>query len=1038
MDIFNQALIDYLESLKKYPLDEITEHTFRPELLVLFKKFASFCTTQIDIMHEPRRQQGFGAPDFRIYSLEGAIGYIENKKIGENLSKTLKSEQIRKYKRLSPNILLTNYIEWVWIRSDDEPKSARLCELYELESKKFRPTSENLKEVAGLIKSFFSIPPTGVSDGKTLAKALAIRARNLKDFLEEELERQKILFEVENKANKLLGLMDAFKSEIFHGITIAEFADAFAQTLVYGLFLARLNAEEERVNLSNAEDFIPSSFSLIAELVGFLKELKKHEYRSTKWIVEETLLTLNSLDLALLQKNMSFGGGKIDLDGLEVKDPYIYFYEDFLAAYDPALRETRGVYYTPPAVVGFIVRSVNEIIKDIFQIPGGYGDRNAVTVLDFATGTGAFLLEAMRTALEQLPKDSGKRKLLIREHLLKNFFGFEYLVAPYTVAHLKLSQWLKETGYEMQTSGNKIDRLQIYLTNTLEDGVASKANLFLSALSDEIQASNYIKNKPVLVIIGNPPYSGHSKNNGEWIKKLVDDYKRINGEDLKERNSKWLQDDYVKFIRFAEWKMKNVEQGVIGIITNHSFLDNPTFRGMRYSLMASFDQIYILDLHGNAKKKETNTDGTIDQNVFDIQQGVCISFLIKSKGLTKSVKHAHLFGSRKSKYTFCDTHTMKNIHFTELQPLAPFYLFIPQDISHRDEYYQGWSVQDIFVQKNVGIVTARDHFSIHFNLIEIKAVIEDFVNLNIEIARQNYQLGNDVRDWSVKGAQEDIRRRKIDNEKFIIISYRPFDSRYTYYTGKSKGFHCRPRVEIMSHFLQGDNFGLVTVRQVKSGATWQHILVSNAIVESTFISNRTAEINYVYPLYLYPDLTKKELFDGSFRKENFSEDFRRYINGLYDKIYSPEEIMGYIYGVLHSRTFRDKYAPFLRIDFPRIPFVKEQQEFERISILGRELIDIHLLKITTLDNTCQFKGEGSNEVTKLDFQKMNSRVYINESQYFTPVSSDIFQFKIGSYQPAEKFLKDRKSRILTLHEIERYERIIQSLGRTIEIMNNLG
>ena len=355
---------------------------------------------------------------------------------------------------------------------------------------------------------------------------------------------------------------------------------------------------------------------------------------------------MNTLDLAALREDLAFSKrqGRLFPQTEEerllfAKDPYVYFYEGFLKAYDKDMRKSRGVYYTPPPVVNFIVRAVNDILKSTFGIKAGLADRRRVTVLDFATGTGTFLLEVMQQILEETSE--GVRDQVIREHALKNLYGFEYLIAPYTIAHLKLSQYLLDKGFHMQPK----ERLQIYLTNTLEP-IEPQQNWLLPALSKEVELAQNVKNKPILVITGNPPYSGHSLNKGKWITGLIDSYKQVDGQPLGEKNPKWLQDDYVKFIRFAQWKMDQVEEGIVGIITNHSFLDNPTFRGMRQSLMQTFNRIYVLDLHGNTKKKETAPDGGKDENVFDIEQGVCISLLVRKPGLEQKIFHADLWGKR--------------------------------------------------------------------------------------------------------------------------------------------------------------------------------------------------------------------------------------------------------------------------------------------------------------------------------------------------------------------------------------------------------
>ncbi|MDZ7649809.1 MAG: N-6 DNA methylase [Cytophagales bacterium] len=482
----------------------------------------------------------------------------------------------------------------------------------------------------------------------------------------DELQRQG----KEHNEGRLYQLFETFRSFVFHELTIEEFADAFAQNLAYGLFLAKLNADTQSVNLYNAKKFIPSSFELIRELVNFLDELDNDEYRETRWIVEEVLTIMNNLDLPAIHESLSFTKKKKnkDTDDITIKDPYVYFYEDFLASYDKKLRKSKGVYYTPPPVVNFIVRSIDDILKRSFKIKEGLADRSKVTLLDFATGTGTFLVEVLQQIFENLPKDSGKKNLLIKEHVLKNIFGFEYLIAPYTIAHLKLSQFLKDNDYELKPK----ERLQIFLTNTLAPIDTQTKIPLLPALTEESKQAQDVKDKPILVITGNPPYSKKSKNNDPWIVNLVNSYKIVDGKRSKEKQS-WFRDDYIKFIRFAQDKMDKVDEGIVGVITNHSFLNNITMPGMRQSLLNSFDQIYIVNLNGSAKQEGKLPDGIIkDENVFDIEQGVSISFLIKRKGLSKKVFYTDFWGIRKDKYLTCLEEDFFNLfNGLELEPKSP-------------------------------------------------------------------------------------------------------------------------------------------------------------------------------------------------------------------------------------------------------------------------------------------------------------------------------------------------------------------------------
>ena len=1032
-------LKSYFTAIQSLDAPEATEHTLRGALENLLNAIVADENPNVTVIHEPKRDKTrLGAPDFKIKLHESTVGYLETKPIGDNLDAVLQSAQIVKYKRLSGNLILTDYLEWIWLRDGAIIACETLCSPSDAGNRRARLDPNKAEKVAKLITGFLSVPPAKLGTANTLSRALAVRCHDLRDFLLEELERQ----EQEHQEGRLYGLYAVFKKEVFQELALKEFADAFAQTLGYGLFLAKLNAgETTAVTLLNAKRHIPTNFALLRELVDFLDELDQDEYRGIRWLVEEILSIMNTLDLTAIHEDLAFSkrSGRLppttDDRHLFAKDPYVYFYEDFLKAYDKDTRKGRGVYYTPPPVVNFIVRAVNDILKDTFGITGGLADRKRVTVLDFATGTGTFLLEILHHIFEATPE--GTRSLIVKEHVLKNLYGFEYLIAPYTVAHLKLSQFLHDKGYAMQPG----ERLNVYLTNTLEP-IAPQGNLLLPALSREVKAAQAIKDKPVLVITGNPPYAGHSKNTGAWITDLIDTYKEVDGKPLGEKNSKWLQDDYVKFIRFAQWKMEQVEEGIVGIITNHSFLDNPTFRGMRQALMHTFNQVYVMDLHGNTKKKERTPEGGRDENVFDIEQGVAISLLVKKKGVPATVYHADLWGERNAKYRALLETAKDRVKWTELHPSSPFHLFIPQDEALREEYDRGWPVTEIFPVHSVGIVTARDRLVVHHTEDTLWKTVQDFARLEREEARRKYALGRDAQDWKVALAQQDLRESGPMKDYMVPVTYRPFDTRYTYYTGRSRGFHCRPRGEVMRHMLAGENVGIITTRLTKDD--WA-VLATNHIAAHK--SGSRYDISYLFPLYLYPspesEKKQKEAFeednpfqDGE-RIENLSPKFRAFVDGKYTHHYSPEEILGYIYAVLHSPTYRQKYLDFLKIDFPRVPFVNERKTFEALAALGWELMQAHLLK-TIPDSLTVDVIAGDFEVEKPRYNPQHERLYMNKTQYFSPVPRDVWAFHIGGYQVLDKYLKSRKGRVLSLDEIETVQNVVNGLRFTIDQMQRIG
>ncbi|MFN2459007.1 MAG: type ISP restriction/modification enzyme, partial [Chitinophagaceae bacterium] len=676
--------------------------------------------------------------------------------------------------------------------------------------------------------------------------------------------------------------------------------------------------------------------------------------------------------------------------------------------------------YTPPPIVNFIVRAIDDVIINTFGYRHGLADAQKVTVLDFATGTGTFLADIFKQVLQKFPADSAQRKLLVKEHLLKNIYGFEYLIAPYTIAHLKLSQYLKEEGYAMQQG----ERLNVFLTNTLEPVDKQIRIPLLPALTEEAKEAQRVKDKSILVITGNPPYSYVSKNNGEWITEKIKEYYFVDGRKLNERNPKGLQDDYVKFIRFAQDKMNSVDEGIVGIITNHSFLDNPTFRGMRQSLMNTFDQMYFIDLHGNAKKKEKTPDGGKDENVFDIEQGVAISLLVKKKGLEKKIYHTDWWGKRKEKYQLGWEMEMKENIWRAVIAESPFYLFVPIDDSKKEKYLTGKKVTEIFLAQGVGVATSRDNLCIQFDKESLMEKLKEFTSIDVETARQKFHLGPDADDWKISLAQQDVLIHKSDDEKVIKYLYRPFDMRYTFFTGATKGFHSRPRKEIMRHLLK-ENTALFIGRQGQALGTeeWNLIFVGDKVEDYNLFRRGN---NACLPLYVYNEN----------KTENFQVNFRKYIDELYQHHYTPEQILGYIYAILHSPTYRTKYAEFLKIDFPRIPFTPDKNIFEQLSNLGADLVEVHLLKKEIhLINTYLKEAGGAQKVDKPEYK--SGKLYINSKDFLDNIPREVYDFYIGGYQVLDKYLKDRRGRILNLHEVEHLPKIVNALAFTLEQMKKI-
>ena len=924
------------------------EESFYSALADMLKEMA--CATgkkDVHVTTLPRATEG-GNPDFRLWNgTDKIIGYVEAKKpTEERLDIIEKSEQLKRYRATFPNLILTNFLEFRLYRNGKPVQTVQAGRPLILNAVRTTPPLENQDELYALLDQFlgFALPQTFTAEG--LAVELAKRTRLLRDVIGEQFQQER------KNPGQLSGFFEAFQTYLIGSLTPTDFADLFAQTITYGLFAARTRAGNG-FNRRAAFDNIPHTIGVLRDLFRFisLDELPD----PLAWCVDDLAEVLAVADApGILDRYYHEGKGS---------DPIVHFYETFLAQYDPEERERRGVYYTPEPVVGYIVRSLHGLLKTEFDKRDGLAS-DGVTLLDPAAGTMTFVARAAQEAVAEFEANygSGGKEDFIRRHILRNFYALELMMAPYAVGHLKMSFFLEELGHRLADD----ERVSFYLTNTLDTEELEQSRLpGLSALAEESRLAGEVKNQtPILLILGNPPYSGHSSNKGDWIRGLIDDYKQVDGKPLDEKNLKWLQDDYVKFLCFAQWKIEQAGRGVVAMITNHSYLDTPTFRGMRQSLMNTFDDIYILDLHGNSLKKETGPNGSLDQNVFDIRQGVAIAFFVKrdsKKECDARVHHAERYGTRESKYAYLDAYDLNSTDCQQINPASPFYLFTPRDDALESNYRGFISIPKVFPVNSVGIVTARDSLTIHWSAEEAWDTVRAFSGMEPELARQGYQLGKDAQDWKVTMAQKDLRDPGLTRENVAPILYRAFDVRHTYYTGRSRGFICRPRPEVMRHMLAGENLALHVCRQIVS-KTWQHCLITNSITDDCYVSNKTRERGYTHPLYLYPTTDRNDLFahhETSERQPNLDPKLVAALKEAHDRAPSPEEIFHYIYAILYAPIYRERYAEFLRTDFPCVPFTGNRKLFAQLADFGKRLADLHLLKSPELDPpTCRFEGQG--------------------------------------------------------------------------------
>jgi len=1015
----------YITEIDKiYRTGNATEHSYRPALKTLFENL----TKGLTITNEPKHIE-CGAPDYIITRDGIPLGYIEAKDIPVGLDNKLNKEQFDRYRQSLNNLIITDYLTFRYYTDGHLILSVSIAH----ENKGIISLIKDQGDLfVDLINQFTKYSGKTICTSETLAVIMADKSKLLAEVI------YKALKDNSDPGNTLIGQYEGIKKILLHNLGFLEFSDIYAQTLAYGLFAARLNQkDDQRFTRILAPHLIPQSNPFLQKFFYYISGIDLDS--RIVWIVDALADIFNSVAVDDIKKEFLKAN----------QDPYIHFYETFLAKYDPKLRETRGVYYTPLPVVQFIVRAVDDILKSEFDIKNGLADHSKlkntdyhkVQILDPAAGTGTFLAEIIEKIHSHFANNKGVWQGYCTEHLIPRINGFEILMASYAMAHFKLDMKLKETDY----TGDGTSRLKVYLINSLEDPEDVASNLpMVEWLTQEANEANSIKkNTPVMVVLGNPPYSGESAN---FTKdEFLAPYKKEPGgiEKLKEKNPKWLNDDYVKFIRYGQTFIEKYGVGILAFINNHSFLDNPTFRGMRWHLLTTFDKIYILNLHGNSKKKETCPDGSKDENVFDIQQGVSINLFIKTgrKNCDKlaDVFYIDIFGKREMKYSFLFENSIESTNWEKIEPIQPYFFFAPKDFSNEKEYKKGFSVQELFPVCSNGLFTARDSFTIHFTKQQAIDIIKEFLLLDNETARNRFELGKDVRDWSVIGARNDLTANP-DFNKIVEINYRPFDTRYTYYTGHTKGFHCMPRGKFMRHFIEGKNIGLIIGRQGQAVGSmeWNLISLTSSITDLNIYYRGGG---MVFPLYLYPfenpserhlnlnsDMVKTmaDKMNLRFSKEKTEE------NGTF----APIDILDYIYAVLHSPVYRKKYKELLKIDFPRIPYPENAEQFCRLAALGSLLRKLHLMENVNLSNDkATFPIAGNNEITMQKYEK--GKVFINKTQYFDNVPLEVWEFYIGGYQPAKKWLKDRNGRILIFDEIEHYSKIITVLSLTMDIQQQI-
>ena len=1082
----NQAIREYARKINAKLTGGATEQTHR----LAFEEFTNHLAGGEYAYNEGQTDEST-IPDFVIRTNAADIGHIECKNvpidlgpIEEDSEKSVPStdngKQLKRYRVRYQNLLLTNYHEFRWFKNGARRgDNVRLLDWNG--EKKVRLHAGGTDDAIELFRDFLTTGPQPVNDAKELAEKLARLTRQLRDAIERLFEHHEASLFLENTK-------DTFERTLIPDLQARQFADMYAQTLAYGLFVARVNHSGQRkFDRLSASGEIPRAIPFLRQVFDSLVRVEINDEPYVD-IIDDISEVLCSADMASVLQD--FGRSTA------TEDPVQHFYETFLNEYDSNIRVSRGVYYTPEPVVSYIVRSVDYILRHSFACEDGLADTSKieysmkdlgeseiesienlvhrVLILDPACGTGTFLASVVELVRNRVMQrgDLGMWHGYVREELLPRLFGFELMMAPYTVAHFNL--WMRlQAQQTMFNSEDPVwgdadpieDRIGVYLTNTLEPApTVAQTNLdwFHNSILAETSQASKVKDKlPIMVIIGNPPYSGESANEGKWINELmhgrddgkpVADYFSVDGLPLNESNTKWINDDYIKFIRFGHWRIERSGQGILAFITNHGWIDNTTFHGIRESLLRDFDEIYILDLHGSRRKNEKDLQGRPDGNVFDIDQGVAINLFIKYSDDRKSldgratVHHAELYGDRNSKYLYLSENDVSSTEWQFVDPRSPSYLFVPRSMEFAEEYENSWSIRDIFVFGQTGMTAGLAEMVIGFTQEEMLRTLQEFVAMIPNEARVQFSFDPRTSTSRIEKAQTDIAAYGVGDDQMLDVLFRPFDKRVSYWTPTSDGAWSRPRPELTPKMKTGQNLGLIGTRGIEVESGFNHVHCTDAPIVLHSLTNK--EGNYLFPLYVETEL---ESGSGVDKVSNLSPGFNsametalnlrhvKHRNRGLSIEFDPEDAFDYIYALLHSSTYRHRFDEFLRYEFPRIPITCNKDLFKEMVMLGNELRRFHLMQIEPRENIPNFPVHGDHKVTDVRFTPRDGlgRLWINDSQYFEGVSEAIWDLKTGSYNTIREWLDNRKDRILTNDEINHFKRMCGVLVESIRLVEEI-
>ena len=1005
---------NYLKEIEKLKSPISNEHTYRTPLENLLKSFAAklYPNSNISIQQEVSAERKI-FPDFTAMDEDkGIIGFIECKDIGFDLHKAIEGngnfkiykEQLLKYLNKHNNLIYTDYINFIYLTLDKN--QIKIKNEISLSSKDL---DNNIKILENMLEDFFVYKIKEIDKKDYFLSTLARKTNILKIYIELELENKESYLK-----NHIKGL---FEDTIFNDLSDKDFTDAFSQIISFSLLFYRLN-ERKNVDLNSFKN-MPEYIPIFREFLSTINfdNLDKN----IRYVINLIIKSINSYDEKIFYDKLSYK----ERHDTDKEDPFIYAYEYFLKEFDAKTRNARGVFYTPIEAVRYIIKSIDEILKDKLNISDGiYGEE--VHILDFAAGTGTFMLGAIERAFENAKQNgiAGVWENIVSDFILKRLYGFEFLIVPYVLAHFRIHEYLKDLNYDYK----KNDRLQLYLTNTLDNSAGGQVKMFPQMQAESDNAYKIKNEEPILVIMGNPPYNNKSEdiNRNKWIENLLKDYK----ENLNEKKIN-LDDDYIKFIRFAHWKMEKIKKGMIGIIVNNSFISGVTHREMRRKLMQTFDEIYILDLHGNVNKGERCPDGSLDFNIFNIKNvGVCIALFVKTglkNNKNKGIYFNEVFGTQDYKRKYLINKSVSKIKkWKKLKDDKKYHFFtkVKSNKKYRIEFI---GLNKIFKEINNGIETKRDKLFIDFNKNKLTERMLKISNFDFD---ENFK--NEYKAYSTDGYDfyNKIKTIEFNKNDIKIIHYRPFDFRYICFNE----WLARRRIKIMKHFIDKENIGLVFTRIVTS-KKFHHAFISDKIIDQHVNSGR----DYIAPLYLYEENSKGEFkwrlpasgVEKSY-KPNWTDSFKEFLKNYISD--NPKEILNYIYAILYSPTYRENYKEDLKYDYPRIPFTKDKNIFDRLQKLGEELIDLHLLKKVPQSNA-GYPNKGEHKISYSKYNEEEKRLYINEKQYFENVKKEVYNYSIGGYKPIEKYIKARE--ILTLKDISHLIKVIAVIERTIYLQEEI-